>query len=49
MPPVEGLYFDNPTPVTGQTFCEVPRFDEADIEKACDAAHAAASHARTTR
>ena len=36
VPPVEGLYFDNPTPVTGQTFCEVPRSDEADIEKACD-------------
>ena len=33
VPPVEGLYFDNPTPVTGQTFCEVPRSDEADIEK----------------
>jgi acyl-CoA reductase-like NAD-dependent aldehyde dehydrogenase len=49
VPPVEGLYFDNPTPVTGQTFCEVPRSDEADIEKALDAAHAAASHARTTR
>jgi hypothetical protein len=26
----------------------VPRSDEADIEKALDAAHAAASHARTT-
>jgi acyl-CoA reductase-like NAD-dependent aldehyde dehydrogenase len=37
VPPVEGLYFDNPTPVTGQTFCEVPRSDEADIEKALDA------------
>ena len=49
VPPVEGLYFDNPTPVTGQTFCEVPRSDEADIEKACDAAHAATSHARTKR
>ena len=42
VPPVDGLYFDNPTPVTGQTFCEVPRSDEADIEKALDAAHAAA-------
>ena len=27
----------------------VPRSDEADIEKALDAAHAAASHAKTTR
>ena len=37
-----GRYFENPTPVTGQPFCEVPRSDEADIEKALDAAHAAA-------
>ena len=49
VPPVKGLYFDNPTPVTGQTFCEVPRSDEADIEKVLDAAHAAASHTKTTR
>src|SRR5246127_5148410 len=40
--PVGGRYFENPTPVTGQTFCEVARSDEADIEKALDAAHAAA-------
>src|SRR6202008_3514278 len=40
--PVRGRYFENPTPVTGQTFCEVARSDEADIEKALDAAHAAA-------
>jgi aldehyde dehydrogenase len=40
--PVKGRYFENPTPVTGQTFCEVARSDEADIEKALDAAHAAA-------
>ncbi|HZE15500.1 MAG TPA: aldehyde dehydrogenase family protein [Mycobacterium sp.] len=42
LPPVQGRYFDNPTPVTGQAFCEVARSDEADIEKALDAAHAAA-------
>src|SRR6201988_4299298 len=42
MAPVDGRYFENPTPVTGQTFCEVARSDEADIEKALDAAHAAA-------
>jgi aldehyde dehydrogenase len=41
-PPAQGRYFENPTPVTGQTFCEVPRSDEADIDKALDAAHAAA-------
>jgi aldehyde dehydrogenase len=40
--PAQGRYFENPTPVTGQTFCEVARSDEADIEKALDAAHAAA-------
>jgi aldehyde dehydrogenase len=40
--PAQGRYFENPTPVTGQTFCEVARSDESDIEKALDAAHAAA-------
>jgi aldehyde dehydrogenase len=40
--PVRGRYFEDPTPVTGQAFCEVPRSDEADVEKALDAAHAAA-------
>ncbi|AKS30643.1 aldehyde dehydrogenase [Mycolicibacterium goodii] len=40
--PVEGRYFENPTPVTGQVFCEVARSSEADIDKALDAAHAAA-------
>ncbi|WP_301145932.1 acetaldehyde dehydrogenase ExaC [Mycobacterium simiae] len=40
--PAQGRYFENPTPVTGQTFCEVARSDEADVDKALDAAHAAA-------
>jgi aldehyde dehydrogenase len=40
--PAEGRYFENPTPITGQPFCEVARSTEADIEKALDAAHAAA-------
>ncbi|MCC9180706.1 aldehyde dehydrogenase family protein, partial [Mycolicibacterium mageritense] len=40
--PAEGRYFENPTPVTGQVFCEIPRSSEADVEKALDAAHAAA-------
>ncbi|MGJ6122710.1 aldehyde dehydrogenase family protein [Mycolicibacterium sp. Y3] len=40
--PVGGRYFENPTPVTGQVFCEIPRSDEADVELALDAAHAAA-------
>src|ERR1700751_2875761 len=40
--PVGGRYFETRTPVTGQTFCEIPRSDEAETEKALDAAHAAA-------
>ena len=40
-PPADGQYFDNPTPVTGQTFCRIPRSTAADIELALDAAHAA--------
>jgi aldehyde dehydrogenase len=31
--PAQGRYFENPTPVTGQTFCEVARSDETDIER----------------
>ena len=41
-PPVSGQYFENPTPVTGEAFCEVARSTEADVELALDAAHAAA-------
>lgn len=41
--PVEGNYFANITPVTGQPFCEVPRSTSADVEKALDAAHKAKS------
>ncbi len=40
--PVQGRYFENPTPVTGQTFCEIARSDAADVDRALDAAHAAA-------
>src|SRR5580693_6472465 len=40
--PAGGRYFENLTPVTGQAFCEVPRSDADDIDKALDAAHAAA-------
>ncbi|WP_394219291.1 aldehyde dehydrogenase family protein [Halobacillus trueperi] len=39
--PVKGQYFDNVTPVTGQTFCQVARSTEEDIELALDAAHQA--------
>ncbi|WP_330231534.1 aldehyde dehydrogenase family protein [Nocardia sp. NBC_00508] len=40
--PVEGRYFENPSPVDGQTFCEVARSSAADIDLALNAAHSAA-------
>ncbi|MBW6505660.1 MAG: aldehyde dehydrogenase family protein [Rhodobacteraceae bacterium] len=40
-PPVEGRYFKNTSPITGQVLCEVARSGAADIELALDAAHAA--------
>src|SRR6266704_3556782 len=42
VPPALGRYFENPTPVTGQPFCEVARGSAEDIERALDAAHGAA-------
>ena len=39
--PVKGQYFQNVTPVTGRTFCEIPRSTAEDIERALDAAHGA--------
>ncbi len=39
--PVEGRYFSNTTPITGEVIAEIPRSCAADIEKALDAAHAA--------
>ncbi|WP_406281881.1 aldehyde dehydrogenase [Embleya sp. NBC_00896] len=42
VPPVQGRYFDDITPVTGQPFCEVARSTAEDVELALDAAHAAA-------
>ena len=42
VPPVGGTYFDNPTPVTGQDFCEIARSGAEDIELALDAAEKAA-------
>jgi len=42
VPPASGEYFENPSPVNGRTFCEVARGTAADIERALDAAHAAA-------
>jgi len=39
--PASGQYFENITPVTGKTFCEIPRSNAQDIDLALDAAHAA--------
>jgi acyl-CoA reductase-like NAD-dependent aldehyde dehydrogenase len=40
--PLEGAYFNNATPITGEEFCEIPRSSAADLKIALDAAHAAA-------
>ncbi|WNK19619.1 aldehyde dehydrogenase [Halomonas piscis] len=42
VPPVNGEYFDNVSPVNGDVFCEIPRSSGEDVDKALDAAHAAA-------
>ena len=39
--PVNGQYFDNTTPVTGEVICQIPRSSAEDIELAVDAAHQA--------
>ena len=39
--PAKGQYFENPTPISGQTVCEVARSTAEDIETALDAAHKA--------
>lgn len=41
VPPVDGEYFDNTTPIDGSHICKVARSKAADIEKALDAAHVA--------
>ena len=46
--PFRGEYFDNLTPVTGQVLCEVARSTHEDVDKALDAAHAAALSWNTT-
>lgn len=40
--PVDGEYFDNVTPLSGQVLCQAARSGAPDIELALDAAHAAA-------
>jgi len=42
VPPAKGQYFENPSPVTGETFTEIARGTSDDVEKALDAAHGAA-------
>ena len=41
-PPVRGQYFTNISPITGQPLCEVARSTHEDVDRALDAAHAAA-------
>ncbi len=41
VPPLDGEYFENTTPITGDLICEVPRSNLKDINLALDAAHAA--------
>lgn len=41
VPPVDGQYLDNITPITGEVFCKFARSNEKDINLALDAAHAA--------
>ena len=49
VPPLQEQYFVNSTPVTGAAIAEFPRSDASDIERALDAAHAAApAWARTS-
>jgi len=51
--PARGQYFVNMTPMTGRPLCEVARSTHEDVDKALDAAHAAAIHwnktSQTTR
>ncbi|MGV8737649.1 MAG: acetaldehyde dehydrogenase ExaC [Pseudomonas asiatica] len=42
VPPVKGQYFENTSPVNGKLIAEFPRSTAEDIDKALDAAHAAA-------
>ena len=40
--PVKGGYFENISPTTGQVICQIARSQAEDVERAIDAAHAAA-------
>ena len=41
VPPVQGRYFENRTPISGEVICEIARSTAEDIETALDAAHVA--------
>ncbi|MGQ8364341.1 acetaldehyde dehydrogenase ExaC [Glaciecola sp. 1036] len=41
VPPKQGLYFKNVSPVNNEVFCEIPRSSSDDIDLALDAAHKA--------
>jgi aldehyde dehydrogenase len=43
VPPVAGQYFDVITPISGKVYTQAARSNEADIERALDAAHAASA------
>jgi aldehyde dehydrogenase len=49
VPPVNGQYFEDPTPVTGQVFTEIARGTAGDVDRAVTAAEgASAAWGRTT-
>ena len=39
--PVDGQYFENPSPIDGKTFCEIPRSSAKDVDNAVKAAQKA--------
>ncbi|WP_121640166.1 aldehyde dehydrogenase family protein [Virgibacillus sp. Bac330] len=41
IPPANGNYFENASPVTGEVFCQIARSTKDDVEAALDAAHEA--------
>ncbi len=41
VPPVDGQYFENSSPINGQVFTSVPRSNDKDVNAALDAAHKA--------
>lgn len=41
VPPTNGQYFDNVTPITGEVYCQIARSTKEDVELAIDAAESA--------